>query len=382
MLPLTLLLALAPCLGAAACGGIAVLPADDEAGDPSGPRGGVGATQPSGASSGGPNVGSGAGAGGRDAGAGGRGAGGGAGTGAGPGSGGADCVTEPCVVADGFLGADLERYGDRLFVTTGEDSTLLGVPKTGGAIDLIAESDGYAGSLAVGDDALFWAGEHGLFRVPPSGGESTLLATPGIPLGAITLGGGDLYFVDRQAFGSIRAVPAGGGDVRTVIAYASLANDVAFVPGIKNWDTLLWVSTDSGPGELHALVLDGAGVPTTMLGSMDTPGAILPRPEGTYVTEPFAGTVSRVTPTGIGEFLVGTVELPLGLAVDDTFLYVSEAGELDAPTGRILRMGRFEATGIEVIAQGLHRPSAIVADEEGIYWLEDDRTRSVMRLAK
>ncbi len=362
-------------LGAAACGGIVVLPGDEGAGDTSGPGGGLGATSTSGPSSvsgNGASVGSGVGSG----------AGGEAATGTGSGGGGADCATAPCVIAEGFLGADLARIGDRLFVTTGEDGTLIGLPKSGGAIEVVAESDGYAGALTVGDDALFWAGEHGLFRVPSGGGEATLLATPGLPLGAIALGGSDLYFVDRQAFGSIRAVPAGGGDVRTVIPYASLANDVAFVGGIKNWDTLLWISSDAGPGELHALVLDGAAAPTTMLGSMDTPGAILHGSEGTYVTEPFAGVVSRVTPSGIGEFLVGTVDLPLGLAVDDTYLYVSEAGAPDASTGRILRMGRLEATGIEVIAEGLHRPSAIVADEDGIYWLEDDRARSVMRLAK
>jgi hypothetical protein len=50
--------------------------------------------------------------------------------------------------------------------------------------------------------------------------------------------------------------------------------------------------------------------------------------------------------------------------------------------GSIVAIGRTEATGILPIANGLVGPTAIVADEDAVYWIERSPQRAVMKLTK
>jgi hypothetical protein len=293
-----------------------------------------------------------------------------------------DCFFVPCVLAKGVQGADIDIDETDVFVTTGQAGSVVRVSKFGGDLNVVATGDAYAGSIALAGGVVFWAGEGGLFSASKLGGTALTLATPGLPLGEIAVGREDLFFIDRQAFGSIRAVPFVGGEPRVIVPYASMAGDLAVIPGVKNWDELVWGSTDEGPGELRSLLLDGESAPTPLMSGMANPGAVSHGFEGVYIADTFAGTVSRSSTQGANELLVASLGIVGSLAVDDTFLYISDFGEPGESNGKIIRIGRHEALGIEVLADNLNGPTKIAVDAFGVYWLESDPERAIMKLGK
>src|SRR6185295_11312712 len=109
-----------------------------------------------------------------------------------------------------------------------------------------------------------------------------------------------------------------------------------------------WVSQDAGKGELHVLYMDGGSKPEVVVSGMSTATEILDAPEGVYVVDSgFAGGVSKLDPSGIVESLIAGQPTPAGLAIDDDYLYVTLLGG-SGDDGQILRVGRFEATGLEI----------------------------------
>ena len=333
-----------------ACGGIAVLPADDDS--PTTTTTGGGGDSAAAGSSVSTSV----------------------------GSGGEGACGNPCVLAQGFQGGDLALTDTHVIVTSRTNGSVLSIPKAGGATTQISQGDASAGSIALHGDIVVWGGDESIFRAPLIGGAATVLATIGPHVGTVTTSGSDVYFVNRQAFGAIHAISLDGTDERIVVPYASLANDLGIWAPPKSWPTLYWVSSDSGLSVLSSLTLDGASTPESSLQG-DTFGALLGTYEGIYVADFYGNSVSRAHP-GQAHDLVLSIELPTSLAIDAEWLYVSDFGETDAATGTIVRVGRTEATGVDVVAEGLSMPYALAADQEAVYWLEFSEERAVMRWVK
>jgi hypothetical protein len=290
-------------------------------------------------------------------------------------------VCQPFAIAEGFLPGDLVTDGQAVFVTNADTGEVLRFAKSGGPPSIVAHGDAEAWRLALTGDDVLWGGAEGIWRAPKLGGDAFQIMDAPVHVGPIAIDGSMTYFAKVEGFGSIHAVPTDGGADDTIENYASLAYDVVVHRGVKDYSRLYWVSQDAGTGELHRLVLDGQSKPEVAVSGMTLASEILDAPEGLYVADSgLEGGVVRLNPSGIVESLLAAQPTPAGLAVDQDYLYVTLLGTGENG-GAIVRVGRFEATGLEIVAKGLSYPSAIAADEHALYWIQQS-PGAVMKLVK
>jgi hypothetical protein len=290
-------------------------------------------------------------------------------------------VCQPFAIATGFLPGDLALDDANVYVTRSDTGELLRFSKSGGDAITVSKGDSEAWRIGLTDADVFWGGAEGIWRAPKTGGVATQIMSEPVHVGPLTTDGGTVYFAVTEAFGRVGAVPADGGATQTIVPYASLAYDVGLLRGVKKYSSLYWVSQDEGTGELHRLVLDGGGKPETVVGGMGVATEILVAPEGVYVVDSAAqGSVARLDPSGVIEGLLASQPTPASLAIDDEALFVTLLG--GGPNeGSIIRIGRTEATGIEVVASGRSSPTSLAVDAHALYWIEQSPS-AVMKLVK
>ncbi len=290
------------------------------------------------------------------------------------------CDSDPCPIAVGFEASDLALDETHVYVTSRDDGLVRRVSKSGGPVETITGGGGPAHSLVVMGSWLAWGAETGVWRSDKDNDTSVLLSS--VPGGAhaITTDGYSVFFSSNAPSGVIGSVGADGGPTEVLVDPAPLAADLAVQPAAKDWSRLYWVGGHT-PGHLQRLYLDGDSAPETLMSGMIRPASLLVMPEGVWVADVEAGTVSRENPSGGGRLFLVSLDGPRDLAVDDELLYVTVTGS-GAADGSIVAIGRTRATGTLPIADGLVGPTAIAADEVAIYWIEATPERAVMRLTK
>ena len=221
--------------------------------------------------------------------------------------------------------------GDLLVAERGGKDRVLRVdPATGRftefAIDVVAPF----GLARAADGSVYVSGEEGIFLIPAAGGiaseVTTAIASP-IALGS----NGELYYASGATLGR---VDPHTGELRTYAVDVDVPHGLAVLP-----DGDLIVS-DSGHKRL--LRVDPAtGKSSVLATGFRTPlGITLDTRYRILVVDYAAGTLLRVDDSGSITTLASGLEKPYAVAVTgDGTAYVVEAGELDRPSGKLVRVG-------------------------------------------
>lgn len=254
---------------------------------------------------------------------------------------------------------------------------LIRVPKCGGSDVTLASSILAPSSIDVDATRVYWAEGNAaskLQSMPKSGGPITALANVGtVPVPMLALHGSRLYY-QASTNGTdvfVRELDltlADGGADRTIgPSYGFFAVDTAHVyTRSKN----LWLAA-----------LPIAGGNSTDLAVAPTAGRVAVDGPDVYFAENPAFKQGEVWVTGLGvpaKRVRQKLDVPSGLAVDATHVYVTEAG-FAAGTGVVSRTPR-AGGAVEVLASGQEQPEILVLDATSLYWL--NYRGAIMKLDK
>jgi hypothetical protein len=274
------------------------------------------------------------------------------------------------------------------------DGSIARVSKAGGAVAVMASAQNAPTSLAVDTGGIYWTDQGyepsgsptGIFMVPSSGGATKALVMGEREPTSIALADGDVYWADfadgnagpgfiraidarrapktlesglptptaiaiDAAFvywtaldGSVRRVPRAGGAAETLAA-GNMAN-------LRAWDVAV-----SGGEVYWAVTANGAGA---------TPG--------------FAGIMKVSTGGGTPVLLATSPWYPWWIALDETYVYWTDAGQPGQDDGVVLRAPRAGGPA-KVLVVHQRSPAGIAVDDTSIYWTEELGGR-VWKLAK
>lgn len=245
--------------------------------------------------------------------------------------------------------------------TNGGD--LIRVPKCGGAAVTLASSILAASSIAVDATRVYWIEGNAaakVYAMPKTGGPITALANVGtVPVPMLALRGSFLYY-QASTNGTdvfVHELPLGGGPDRTIgPSYGFFAVD----------DDNVYTRSKS----LWLVAIPKAGGNSVDLAVAPTAGRVAVDGPDVYFAENPAFKQGEVWSTGLGvsaKRLRQKLDVPSGLAVDATHVYVAEAG-FAAGTGVISRSPR-AGGAIEILASSQDQPEILVLDGSSLYWI-------------
>ncbi len=189
---------------------------------------------------------------------------------------------------------------------------------------LIADGQGRPGGIATDESFVYWTNFEGgsLMKAPLSGGISTTLVTGQQGPQSLVVGAGQVYWTDFDD-GTVRGMSLSGGAPAVLAAGQDHPSGVAI-----DSSNLYWVNSD-----------------------------------GSVRTLPLAGGAS--TTLAIGEAVSPAV--PRSIAVDSSYVYWTEGGELSKSNGRIQRAPLSGGPAL-VLAQDQDSPCRLAVDSENVYW--------------
>jgi sugar lactone lactonase YvrE len=250
------------------------------------------------------------------------------------------------------------------------------VPRTGGAVQVIAGGQRFPSGLAITAGHAVWLasdGSRGVLRQVPVGGGSVRQIASWDPelgdtvhygLARVVQSVGRLFW---PAGKRVMTIEWGGRDLRSVARESKNSVQAILVDGLG----LVWATREHGgvsraePGRVRRLP-PGTTTPVTLVGQGALGNLAL------HGGQVYWGTTSdlRRQPTGGGSppTVVASGVQPHTLAVHGAHLYWIERS-----AGRLVR--RSLSTGAtEVLARGLDDPIDLAVDDQGVYWAETGGT--------
>ncbi len=257
-----------------------------------------------------------------------------------------------------------------------------------------------------------------LIRVPKCGGPETKLAGAIPTPSAIDVDATRLYWIEGNAASKVRAMAKTGGPIATLADVGTVPVPMLALRGSRLYyqastngtDVFIhelalanqgsdggipdrtigpsfgffavddtWVYTRSKSLWLGAIPIAGGNV--TDLAVAPTGGRIAVDGPDVYFTENPSFKQGEVWLTGMGrpaKRVRQKLDVPSGLALDATHVYVAEAG-FDAGTGVVSRTPR-AGGAVEVLASAQDQPEILVVDDSSLYWL--NYRGAIMKLDK
>jgi uncharacterized repeat protein (TIGR03803 family) len=201
---------------------------------------------------------------------------------------------------------------------------------------------------------------------PLSGGPATMLAASPTPYG-LAVRDGVVYWVDITA-GTVMSVPASGTEQAT-----TLASDQTFPQNIAvDARNVYWLNSGA-VGSVMQVALTG-GTPIPLAQNQSFPNNLVS--DGTYVywtnADGLSGTVMKV-PVGGGKNAtpLATANNPQSIAVDDSNVYFTVAGEGATGAGSVQSVG-LDGGPVTTLAVGQTGPFEIAVDSTSVYWVTWD----------
>ena len=271
----------------------------------------------------------------------------------------------------------------------------------GAGDQLTGQTRGPTAIVSDGTDVYWTAGAAGLVvkrsATLPPGPLKTLGSAMSTNPGYLALGAGKVWWT--SGFGNVdpaahvRSVNVDGTMLATVANYQSPVLTFQGKGGIAtDASTVYWASQNGNV--YHAAFGDpsctegsvGAGPFCKAYGSASDGYGVAVDDTFTYWTEPSSGSVKRAPKAGgQASFIATSQDLPQAIAVMGTFVYWGNASNTGPTAGTIRRApinaAPCDAAACEKIA-AVAAPDSIIAADDGIYWVNNNVTGGVYRLAK
>lgn len=230
----------------------------------------------------------------------------------------------------------------------------------------------------------------------PPGAITTLGPATSTSPGYLALGGGKLWWT--TGFGTtdpaphLRTINPDGTGLTTIGNYQSPVSAFKGRGGVATDATSVYWASENG-GVYHAAFGDpvcneGSVTPPACkaFGSASSPYGVAVDDVFVYWTEPSSGSVRKAPKAGGQSSSVATnQDLPQAIAVLDTFVYWGNASTTGATAGTIRRAPQSGATCVGVACEHVadaKAPDSIIAADDGLYWVNNDVSGAVYRLAK
>jgi len=230
----------------------------------------------------------------------------------------------------------------------------------------------------------------------PPGAMTTLGPAVSTNPGYLALGGGKLWWT--TGFGTtdpsphLRTANPDGTALTTVANYQTPVSTFKGRGGVATDATSVYWASENG-GVYHAAFNDPVCNEGTITapackayGSASSPYGVAVDDSFVYWTEPSSGTVKKAPKAGgQSSFIATNQDLPQAIAVLDTFVYWGNASTTGATAGTIRRAPQAAATCVGVACEhvaDVAAPDSIIAADDGLYWVNDNISGGVFRLAK
>ncbi|HEY1554053.1 MAG TPA: hypothetical protein VGF94_04420 [Kofleriaceae bacterium] len=281
--------------------------------------------------------------------------------------------------------------------TDGTGATELVQPQSGAAFAL-------AGTIVVRGDTVYWADgnfpQGSIASVPAAGGATTTIATATEPLG-VAVDATNIYWStfgsSDHPVGTVVKQRLAGGDAVVLASGLSTVGPIAVDEANVYWsdDFGAVASVPIAGGAVHQLAPAQYTLPpATILDG--APAAIAVSDGRVYWTStPLDGTSpSTIRSVDIGGGTATTIATlatrPLGLAVDDTFVYWSEVGPITPdgglgvpPTvnqGTISRVANDGSDAVQIVSNGATYPVGPVVEDNALYYSTGSAATTLYRV--
>jgi hypothetical protein len=261
------------------------------------------------------------------------------------------------------------------------DGSIARVSKDGGAVVVIASAQNSPTSLALNSDGIYWTDQGyepsgsptGIFMALHSGGPAKALVMGEHAPTSIALADGDVYwadYADANAMpGLIRAIDNKRGLPQTlesgVPTPTAITTDAAFVYWSALDGSVRRVPRAGGAVERLATA-SGRAWDVAVAGG-EVYWAVTANEAG---ATGFAG-IMKVSAGGGTPVLVATSPwYPWWIALDDTYVYWTDAGEPGQDSGAVMRAPRAGGPATVLVVHQ-SSPAGIAVDDTSIYWTEE-----------
>jgi hypothetical protein len=264
---------------------------------------------------------------------------------------------------------------------------IMKVAKAGGPVTTLASGRDNPGAVAVDATHVYWTEATGLYKLPLSGGATPVaLDAYNMDTASIAADSKNVYWDDGT--GEVVGIPIAGGTLSIFSpvpqqqTFPAAATTIAVDPSNLYW--MIGHPTTSVMREAIGGGTAAALVTSNYLRGLAVDGA------DAYYADDSVGTIMRVaidggTPTTLASDQTG----PAAIALDPDFVYWTNAGQAESPTGAPI--GPSNATGLSVmkvsraggppvtLESNQNSPGFIAVDATSVYFCTADSLRKIAK---
>ncbi len=228
---------------------------------------------------------------------------------------------------------------------------------------LIAQGQSSPGEIAIDDNQIYWTnyGSGTVMRSSKDGKTSVVAADNQASVWGVAVSGKQLFWANAASTGSAWKSSTDGS-----MASEKVYSSTGKMRGVAADSDYLFIAHYEGNG----VVRYNLGDATTALYPAQKPNDITLDADSAYWSNEEGSLVrlDRTAPTGTTpQELLGGLNRPRGVAVDDKNVYVIAAGNVNGADGALYRLPKAGGVAVE-LASSLHNPRELAVDKTHVYF--------------